>query len=90
MIPSSQLDLLLDNNSARTAFALCSKYEKNTDEFAVHWIITVNEHHGLSCMITAGTNKIVLDALSSARIQNILKPPGLSRLDSRDKIDGGV
>ena len=89
--PSSQLGLLLDNNSARIAIALrlgcqiCEKHRCVCGE-----MVDVNGHHGLSCMKTKGQyprhtdfNKILSSAMSSARIPNMLEPPGLSREDGK-------
>lgn len=95
VVPSSQLGLLLDNKSARIAIALrlgCQICEKH--RCICGKMVEINGHHGLSCMKTGGhysrhsdLNKIISNALTSARIPNILEPPGLSRSDGK-KPDG--
>ena len=87
VVPSSELGLLLNNNTARIAIAIrlggkvCEKqtcrYGKTVEE---------NGHHGLSCIRSAGRiprhvgfNKITLNALSKIDFPSMLEPPGISR-----------
>lgn len=90
-VPSHQLGVLLDNNSARIAVALrlgnkvCEPHPCICGE-----LVGSNGHHGLSCNMTKGKyaqhgeiNKIFSMAFSSAGCPNILEPHGLSRRDGK-------
>ena len=90
-IPSHQLGLLLDNNSARIAIALrlgnkvCEPHVCKCGK-----LVNSNGHHGLSCKNTKGKysqhteiNKIFSMAFTAANVPNSLEPYGLSRRDGK-------
>ncbi len=95
VIPSSDLGLLLNNNTARIAIALrlggkvCEKHSCRCGE-----IVEENGHHALSCRKSAGRiprhanfNKIMSTALSKIDFPCLLEPPGINRLDGK-RVDG--
>ncbi len=91
VVPSSQLGLLLDNNTARIAVGLrlgCNLCEEHKCVCGVN--VKKDGIHGLSCRRSAGKiaihdeiNKIISHAFSSAGFPNILQPPGISRDDGK-------
>jgi len=95
VVPSSQLGLLLDNNTARIAVGLrlgCQMCEEH--KCSCGKIVKKDGLHGLSCANSAGwiprhdhVNKIFSHAFSTAGHPNIIQPPGISRDDGK-KPDG--
>jgi len=95
VVPSSQLGLLLDNNTARIAVGLrlgsqlCEEYECVCGK-----MVKKDGLHGLSCNSNGATiprhddvNNVFSHAFSSAAFPNILQPPGISRDDGK-RVDG--
>lgn len=90
-VPSHQLGLLLDNDSARIAVAL--RLGNKTCEAhtcVCGAIVESNGHHALSCSLSKGKysrhleiNRIFSAAFTSAGFPNKLEPPGLSRRDDK-------
>lgn len=91
VVPSSQLGLLLDNNTARIAVALRLGSQICEEHVCVCGkLVEKNGRHGLSCSSSQGwiprhndLNNICSHAFSSAGIPNILQPPGISRSDGK-------
>ncbi len=90
-VPSQQLGLLLDNDSARVAVALrlgnnvCEPHRCICGE-----MVDPKGYHALSCNKTSGKyvchstiNKTFSMAFSSAQVPNRLEPYGLSRRDGK-------
>lgn len=91
VIPSSQLGLLMDDNTARIAVALrlgsqiCEEHICQCGS-----LVDRKGRHGLSCKFSSGRfsrhcaiNKIISNALSSAGFPNIIEPPGINREDGK-------
>lgn len=90
-IPSHQLGLLLDNESARVAVALRLGNKVCEPHICVCGeMVDPKGHHGLSCIKSKGKyprhgviNKTFSMAFSSADIPNSLEPYGISRRDGK-------
>ena len=95
VIPSSDLGLLLDNNSTRIAIAIplggkvCERHICRCGHQ-----VEQNGLHGLSCTKSSGRfprhaaiNKIISRALTKIDFPNLLEPPGISRSDGK-RVDG--
>ena len=95
VVPSSQLGLLLDNNTARIAVGLrlgsqlCEEYKCICGK-----MVKKDGLHGLSCKRNGAiiprhdeVNNVFSLAFSSAAVPNILQPPGISREDGK-RVDG--
>lgn len=91
VVPSSQLGLLLDNNTARIAVGLrlgsqlCEEYKCICGD-----MVKKDGLHGLSCKLRTGiiprhddVNNVFSHAFSSAGFPNIKQPPGISRDDGK-------
>ncbi|XP_037026722.1 uncharacterized protein LOC119067714 [Bradysia coprophila] len=91
VVPSSQLGLLLDNNTARISVGLrlgsqlCEEHKCLCSK-----MVKKDGLHGLSCKKSGGwipghdeINKIFSHAFSSAGFPNIIQPPGISRDDGK-------
>ena len=95
VVPSSQLGLLLDNNTARIAVGLRLGCQLSEEHKCICGKIAKKDGlHGLSCASSAGwiprhdhVNKIFSHAFSTAGHPNIIQPPGISRDDGK-KPDG--
>ena len=92
VIPSSQLGLLLDNNSARIAVGLRVGSQLCEEHKCVCGrMVEKDGLHGLSCAKCAEgklvrhdtMNNIFSHAFSSASFPNIVQPPGISRDDGK-------
>jgi len=90
VVPSSQLGLLLDNNTARIAVGLRLGSQLCEEHKCICGSMVKKDGlHGLSCkMITKipkhdEVNKVFSHAVSSAGFPNILQPPGISRDDGK-------
>ena len=90
-VPSHQLGLLLDNDSARTAVALrCGNNVCEPHPCGCGEMVDPKGYHALSCNKTKGKyprhgeiNKTFSMAFSSAGVPNNLEPYGLSRRDGK-------
>lgn len=91
VVPSSQLGLLLDNNTARIAVALRLGSQICEEHICVCGkLVEKNGRHGLSCNMSKGWtprhndfNNVCSSSITSAGIPNILQPKGISRTDGK-------
>lgn len=91
VVPSLKMGLLLDNVSARIAVGLRLRNKVcETHNCICGALVYENGHHGLSCNKSYGRyrghtdiNKLFSMAFKTARLPNMLEPPGLSRRNGK-------